>query len=162
MTLSLVLLKLTCCLFSHCFLLISIKTNTKYAKCPHLNRGSCCGLFVIAENIALNKPAVISAADPNYAWSSADKAVDGDDTNDFYSQHCSVSRTDSNSRQWWQVDLERTVWITAVVITYRGDSEYNDQFIIYMALQLHDEAERKQDDVMRRQIQNITYHKSYL
>ena len=79
---------------------------------------------MIAENIALNKPAIISAPETNYPWSSADKAVDGDDTDDFHDQSCSLSRQDSNSRSWWQVDLERTVWITAVVITYRGDGDY--------------------------------------
>ena len=73
-------------------------------------------------NIALNKPAATSGfQDHLYPWATPDKAVDGDDNNNFHNQHCSQNTELDDGRQWWQVDLELKYWITSVQIAHRGD-----------------------------------------
>lgn len=68
-------------------------------------------------NLALHKPAYQSSTDFN---GTADLAVDGDATKDYYQGSCTHSDREDNP--WWAVDLLNEYYITKVRIHERDDA----------------------------------------
>ena len=76
----------------------------------------CCLLNSVSGSLSLRKPAYQSST---YEDCTADKAVDGNEANNFYHKSCSC--TNNDFQPWWLVDLGAEYLVSEIVITNRGD-----------------------------------------
>ncbi|KAK6178468.1 hypothetical protein SNE40_013255 [Patella caerulea] len=70
------------------------------------------------QNVAFMKSAIQSSV---YLTNTADNAVDGNNSTDFYSDSCVHTAVDNNQYEWWEVDLGATYDITDIIIFNRVD-----------------------------------------
>ncbi|XP_013928711.1 PREDICTED: fucolectin-1-like, partial [Thamnophis sirtalis] len=74
---------------------------------------------VEGRNLALGKPASQSSIHSHDIIGSADKAVDGSCTGDWYQKSCTHTKNEKNP--WWLVDLGESHKISMVVVKNRQD-----------------------------------------
>ena len=95
--------------------------------------------FLISENVALGKPA--SQSGNYYAYSTADKAVDGNTIGSMEAQSCvhpdtrhsTAAEEDKNQTAWWRVDLEQSYDVYQVLIYNRDFLRSNYFQILYLS-----------------------------